>query len=331
MKICVTGAAGFIGSHLCERLLQIKDVEIIGIDGFINPDLNQTKQRNLRLLLPNPRFQFHQVDLRQADLKRLLEDVQVVYHLAAMPGVRTSWGTDFKTYADHNILATQILLEAVRECSLKKFIYVSTSSVYGEKVGKVTEDSIPVPLSPYGVSKLTGEYLCKVYQVSYGIPLVILRYFTVYGPRQRSDMAFYRFIDGILHRQPIPIYGDGKQTRDFTFIEDCVEGTTAVLQAEGVIGETINIGGRERASILEVIALIENHLNEKATLEFMEKSKGDPRNTWADISKAQTLLKYNPERFLKTGLKQQIDDFCRLQSEPMSKANHIMYNNVPPN
>lgn len=312
MKICVTGAAGFIGSHLCERLLQIKDIEVIGIDGFINPALNQTKQRNLRLLLPHPRFQFHQVDLRQADLKRLLEDVQVVYHLAAIPGVRTSWGTDFKSYADHNILATQILLEAVRECSLKKLIYVSTSSVYGEKVGKVTENSIPAPLSPYGVSKLTGEYLCKVYQESYGLPIVILRYFTVYGPRQRSDMAFYRFIDGILHHRPIKIYGDGKQTRDFTFVKDCVEGTATALYADGVIGETINIGGRERASILEVISLIEDLLNEKAIIEFMEKSKGDPRNTWADISKAQTLLKYNPISSLKTGLEHQIDDFCRL-------------------
>ena len=229
MKILVTGAAGFIGSHLCERLLQMKDIDVIGIDGFINPSLNQSKQRNLRLLLTHPRFQFHQVDLRQADLERLLDGVQVVYHLAGMPGVRTSWGTDFQAYVDHNIVATQILLEAVCKFPLKKFIYVSTSSVYGEKVGKVAEDSIPTPLSPYGVSKLTGEYLCKVYQVSYGIPIVILRYFTVFGPRQRSDMAIHRFIKGILHHEPIRIYGDGLQTRDFTFIRDCVEGTALVL------------------------------------------------------------------------------------------------------
>lgn len=311
MNICVTGAAGFIGSQLCERLLQIKDVEVIGIDGLIDHDLIQTKQRNLKFLLPNPRFQFHHVDLRRADLKKLLEDVQVVYHLAALPGVRTSWGNHFQAYVDHNILATQILLEAVRELSLEKFIYVSTSSVYGEKVGQVAEDAIPTPLSPYGISKLTGEYLCKVYQANYGIPIVILRYFTVYGPRQRSDMAFYRFIDGILRRQPIQIYGDGLQTRDFTFVKDCVEGTIAVLQADGVIGETINIGGKERASILEVIALLEDLLNEKATLEFREKSKGDPRNTWADIAKAQDLLNYNPISSLKKGLEHQITDFYR--------------------
>ncbi|MHB8124988.1 MAG: NAD-dependent epimerase/dehydratase family protein [Desulfitobacteriaceae bacterium] len=308
MKILVTGAAGFIGSHLCERLLQMNDNDVIGIDGFINPSLNLTKQRNLSLLLTHPRFQFHQADLRQADLERLLDGVQVVYHLAAMPGVRTSWGTDFQAYVDHNIAATQILLEAVREYPLQKFIYISTSSVYGEKVGKVTEDSIPTPLSPYGVSKLTGEYLCKVYQASYGIPIVILRYFTVYGPRQRSDMAFHRFIKGILHHEPIKIYGDGKQTRDFTFIRDCVEGTALALHAKGLIGETINIGGKERASILEVISIIEDLLSVKATLEFSERLNGDPKDTWADISKAQKMLNYNPMSTLKAGLVQQIND-----------------------
>jgi nucleoside-diphosphate-sugar epimerase len=310
MKIVVTGAAGFIGSHLCERLLEIDDCDVIGIDGFIDPSLKQTKQRNLKLLLAHPRFQFQQVDLRRADLENLLEGAQVVYHLAAMPGVRTSWGTDFQAYVDHNIAATQILLEAVRKCPLKKFIYISTSSVYGEKVGKVAEDSIPAPLSPYGVSKLTGEYLCKVYQASYGVPVVILRYFTLFGPRQRPDMAFQRFIKGILHHDPIQIYGDGKQTRDFTFIRDCVEATAAVLQSEGVIGETINIGGRERASILEVIALLEGLLGERATLEFTEQLHGDPKDTWADISKAKRLLNYSPVSSLKSGLEEQIRDTC---------------------
>ena len=306
MKVLVTGAAGFIGSHLCERLLTLNEVEVIGIDGFINPSLTQTKQKNIQLLLAHPRFRFYQVDLRKANLDRILDGVQVVYHLAAMPGVRTSWGIDFQAYVDHNISATQVLLEASRKFPLKKFIYISTSSVYGEKVGKVAENSTPTPLSPYGVSKLTAEYLCKVYQVSYGIPTVILRYFTLYGPRQRSDMAFHRFINAILHRKPLSIYGDGKQTRDFTFISDCVEGTVAALNAEEVIGETINIGGNERASILEVIAILEDLLNQKAILDFSDRLKGDPKDTWADITKAQTLLNYYPKTTLTTGLKQQI-------------------------
>lgn len=306
MRILVTGAAGFIGSHLCERLLQT-GVEVIGIDGFINPALTAVKQRNLRELLPNPHFQFHQLDIQKADLVKLLADVQVVYHLAGLPGVRTCWGEDFKTYVEHNILATQVLLEAVRECPLHKFIYISTSSIYGERAGKIPENSLPVPLSPYGVSKLTGEYLCKVYHEAYGLPIIILRYFTVYGPRQRADMAFYRFINGIIRHEPLEIYGDGTQTRDFTYISDCVEATAAVWPTDGIVGETINIGGKERASILEVISLMEELLQQKAALRFRGGLKGEPKDTWADITKAQVLLNYNPAYSLKVGLKQQID------------------------
>lgn len=305
-KILVTGAAGFIGSHLCERLLLMNNVQVSGIDGFVNPALNSIKQGNLRNLTASPRFCFYQEDLRRADLSGMLQGVEAVYHLAAIPGVRTSWGKDFLKYVDHNITATQILLEAVRKTTLKKFVYISTSSVYGEKTGKVCEDSVPTPLSPYGVTKLTGENLCRVYQQSYGVPVVILRYFTVYGPRQRPDMAFDRFIRGILRQEPIVIFGDGKQTRDFTFIDDCIEATVAALDAAGIIGETINIGGKERASILEVIALMESLLGVKANMDFREPLKGEARHTWADISKAQKLLNYNPAISLKTGLEQQI-------------------------
>ena len=302
IKILVTGAAGFIGSHLCERLLKIEEIEVVGIDGFINPALNLTKQRNLKLLLTNPRFQFHQVDLRKADLARLLDGVQVVYHLAAMPGVRTSWGTDFKSYVDHNIVATQILLEAVCECPLKKFIYISTSSVYGEKIGKVAEDSIPTPLSPYGVSKLTGEYLCKVYQASYGIPIVILRYFTLFGPRQRSDMAFHRFINGILHREPIKIYGDGKQTRDFTFIDDIIRANLSSIES-GKAGETYNLGGGTQRKIVDILPVIEEISQTKAKIRYVEREKGDVRHTFADIQKAKEDLNYSPQVALEDGLK----------------------------
>jgi UDP-glucuronate 4-epimerase len=308
MNILVTGAAGFVGSHLCERLLQMEGTEVVGLDVFVNPSLAPVKQRNIAALVNHPRFRFIQEDLLQADLPALLQGVDVVYHLAGMPGVRSSWGSDFQLYVTHNILATQRLLEAARMSKLDRFIYVSTSSVYGEKTGQVPEDAPPVPLSPYGVSKLAGEHLCNVYRLCYGVPIVILRYFTVYGPRQRSDMAFHLFIHSLLNHEPITVFGDGRQTRDFTYVADCVEATAAALTANGVIGETINIGGLERASVLDVIAMLERLMGEKATLRFTGNLHGEPRHTWADISKAERLLGYRPVVSLAEGLARQIAD-----------------------
>ncbi|RKL69361.1 UDP-glucose 4-epimerase [Salipaludibacillus neizhouensis] len=308
MRIIVTGAAGFIGSHLCEQLLQDEMNEVIGIDGFIDPSLITFKQKNIEKLLRHPRFQFLNENLLEIDWSTALSNVDAIYHLAALPGVRTSWGSDFELYTINNINVTQRLLEACKSISLKNFIYVSTSSVYGESVGKVLETSTPSPLSPYGITKLTGEYLCKVYAENDGIPLTILRYFTVYGPRQRSDMAFHIFIDCMLNNKPIPIYGDGTQTRDFTFVSDCVEGTAAVLYAENVIGKTINIGGKERMSILEVIEILEEILGEKATLNFLGNPRGEPRHTWADITKAEQLLYYQPKISIKEGIRYELND-----------------------
>lgn len=313
MRILVTGAAGFIGSHLCERLLQSKDHTVIGLDGLINNQ--QIRQRNLALLLENPHFHFHRANLLTADLHPLLKDIDVVYHLAGMPGVRSSWGKDFGDYVANNILATQRLLEACRKQSLKKFIYISTSSVYGEKNGKVAENAPPEPLSPYGVSKLSGEHLCRVYHKNEGIPIVILRYFTVYGPRQRPDMAFHIFIQRILQGQPVPIYGDGKQTRDFTYVDDCVEATVSVLNADHVIGETINIGGKERASVQDVLSIINELMKEEINLKFIGQPKGEPKHTWADIAKADKLLNYHPTVSLRSGLEKEIRDLKLLYKE----------------
>nr|WP_090884535.1 NAD-dependent epimerase/dehydratase family protein [Evansella caseinilytica] len=312
MNILVTGAAGFIGSHLCEKLLQERENICIGIDGFVDPSLLQVKQRNIAQLLHHPRFQFVNDNLLTLDWGKWLEDVDVIYHLAGMPGVRTSWGKDFELYTLHNIMVTQRLLEACKRRSLKKFIYVSTSSVYGEKAGKVSESSPPAPLSPYGVTKLTGEYLCKVYAATDDLPVTILRYFTVYGPRQRGDMAFHRFIHCILTNKPIPVYGDGLQTRDFTYISDCVTGTAAVLHADNVRGETINIGGKERKSILEVIGILEEIIGKKANILFLEKNRGEPRHTWAEISKAEKLLQYRPTVPLEDGLRNEFNDLSSL-------------------
>ncbi|MCA0172269.1 NAD-dependent epimerase/dehydratase family protein [Bacillus sp. RAR_GA_16] len=305
MNILVTGAGGFIGSHLCMELLQQHPHDtVLGVD-------RNMKTRNTTLL-KNDRFTSIELDLLTCDLSDLIHNVDVIYHLAGIPGVRSSWGKDFETYLLHNALLTQNLLDACKSQSIKKFIYISTSSVYGEKSGSVSEQLRPIPLSPYGITKLTGEHLCRVYHQYYGIPVVILRYFTVYGPRQRTDMAFHRFIKQLLLDQPLTVYGDGHQTRDFTYVKDCVKATAAVCRAQDVIGETINIGGKERASVLEIIQLLEQLMNKKAQVTFTKKAKGEPLQTWADITKAQTLLNYQPQISLKEGLRYEIEDLKEL-------------------
>lgn len=311
MKVLITGGAGFIGSHLTERLLREKH-QVNVLDGFVGATPDKLKNRNLKNVKCSPSFRLQKGNLLSADLDALLENTDIVYHLAGMPGVRSSWGNDFKTYSDFNILGTQRLLEACRTHPVKKFIYASTSSVYGETSGKTSENTSPAPLSPYGVSKLTGEYLCHVYHTAFNVPVVILRYFTVYGPRQRPDMAFHRFIRKLLHGEPIPIYGDGKQTRDFTYVTDCAAGTAAALEADHIIGETINIGGKERASVLDVISLLEAATGKEANLDFQGNPRGEPKHTWADITKAQKLLNYEPKTALKDGLRKEVMDLSEL-------------------
>ncbi|WP_163103333.1 NAD-dependent epimerase/dehydratase family protein [Peribacillus alkalitolerans] len=307
MRILVTGAAGFIGSHLCEQLLVDQNNEVIGVDTFIGPTPPSLKQINLANLQVHPRFKLYPIDLLTADLDKLVEKVDIIYHLAAIPGVRASWGKDFDPYVTNNIFVTQRLLEAIKDKPIEKFIYASTSSVYGEKNGKVSEDDILTPLSPYGITKLTGEHLCNVYQKSYIIPIVKVRFFTVYGPRQRPDMAFHRFIKQILNDEPISIFGDGTQTRDFTFISDCINATSSIIKKDNVVGETINIGGKERASVNEVVLMIEELTGKKANIVYLPKLNGEPKHTWADISNAQKLLDYDPKISLKEGLAREIE------------------------
>jgi UDP-glucuronate 4-epimerase len=307
MKILVTGAAGFIGSHLCEKLLTDQQNEVIGVDTFIGPTPNGLKQVNLENLRKHPRFQLMEADLMTANLEKMFHEIDVIYHLAGMPGIRSSWGKDFGPYVTNNIVVTQRLLEAAKNQPLQKFIYASTSSVYGEKDGKVMENAYLTPLSPYGITKLTGEHLCNVYHKSYNIPVVTVRFFTVYGPRQRPDMAFHRFITQILKGEPITIYGDGTQSRDFTYVSDCVEGISTIVYKENLIGQTINIGGKERATVNEVISFIEQLTGKKASIDYSEKISGEPKHTWADISNAKKLLGYDPKITLKEGLAQEID------------------------
>ncbi|CAM3044760.1 NAD-dependent epimerase/dehydratase family protein [Paenibacillus sediminis] len=315
MRILVTGAAGFIGSHLSEKLLSDEDNEVIGMDAFVNTTPKWIRERNLRALLHHPRFEFKEQHLLEVNWDEILPKVDAVYHLAGIPGVRSSWGPDFSSYVTNNIVVTQQMLEGCRKHSVHKFIYASTSSVYGERTGQVSESAVPAPLSPYGVSKLTGEHLCRVYYENDGIPIIILRFFTVYGPRQRPDMAFHRFIHHILHHKPIPIYGDGKQTRDFTYIDDCVKAAANVLYAENVIGETMNIGGKERASIIDIMHILEELFERKIAFEFAGPARGEPKHTWADISKAQKLLHYEPIVNLRSGIAKEMNDLRQLYND----------------
>lgn len=316
MKILVTGAAGFIGSHLCERLLQNPQNEVIGIDVFLPYGTSRCiRERNLQNLLHSSRFTFIEDDLLHVNWNTLLEGVDIIYHLAGVPGVRSSWGQDFTLYVTNNIIVTQRLLEACLTFPIKKFIYTSTSSVYGQKDGKVTETSEPTPLSPYGVTKLSGEHLCRVFYQNDGLPITILRLFTVYGPRQRPDMAFHKFIKRTLTNETIEIYGDGQQTRDFTFISDCVNAIASAATSENIVGETINIGGKERASLLTCLSILEEGLGQKFNVRYTGSTYGEPHHTWADITKAQKLLNYDPQITLKEGLLKEIEDLKDLYKE----------------
>lgn len=303
-NVLVTGCAGFIGSTLAEKLLSL-GYHVTGVDCLNENYTKWIKNKNIESLIQHPNFVWVQANLLSIDLNILLQNQQVVFHQAAIAGVRSSWGTDFKTYVDYNILATQKLLEAVKDSQVEKMIYASSSSIYGLTNGLTKEDQAPAPYSPYGVSKLSGEHLCQLYYKNYGVPVVSLRYFTVYGPKQRPDMAFHKFIRNILARKEITIYGDGKQTRDFTYIEDAVCANLLAMD-KGRAGEPYNIGGNTRTELGEVIQFMAELMGEKPLLVHTEEQPGDPKHTWADIEKARIELGYNPAYPLEEGLKNQI-------------------------
>ncbi|HID87159.1 MAG TPA: NAD-dependent epimerase/dehydratase family protein [Anaerolineae bacterium] len=305
-RCLVTGVAGFIGSHLAERLI-VEGHEVIGVDCFTDYYPRPVKEQNLAELRRSDRFRFVEADLRTADLAPLLEGVETVFHQAAQAGVRASWGADFAVYTQNNVLATQRLLEAARGSGIKKFIYASSSSVYGDTPDlPMREESLPRPISPYGVTKLAGEHLCQLYHANFGVPTVSLRYFTVYGPRQRPDMAFHKFIRAILSGQPIAIYGDGEQTRDFTFISDAVEANILAMAYPGE-GEIFNIGGGSRVSVNRVIELLEEITGREAVVEHQAAQPGDVRHTLADTTAARERLGFVPRVGLEEGLRAQVE------------------------
>jgi nucleoside-diphosphate-sugar epimerase len=302
MKCLVTGAAGFIGSHLCERLLQ-DGHRVEGIDAFIPYYPRAVKEDNLVAARTHPRFSFRTIDLRSAPLDSLVEGVEVVFHLAAMPGLCRSW-TDFDLYESCNVTATQRLLRAVSHSGeLRRFIYASTSSVYGRYASG--DETLPTrPISPYGVTKLAAENLCRAYAEEDGLPLVVLRYFSVYGPRQRPDMGYHRFVRALLSGEPVTVCGDGLQVRGNTYIEDCVEATVAAAGA--MQGETYNVGGGEAVSVWDVVRKLEAIVGRRAVIRREPARPGDQRHTCADTSKLVRHLGWQPRVSLDEGLARQV-------------------------
>jgi nucleoside-diphosphate-sugar epimerase len=311
MTAIVTGAAGFIGSHLVERLLA-DGVAVRGIDCFTPYYERQRKEAHLREALQHPAFELVEADLRDADLPALLQGADVVYHLAAQPGVRPSWSEGFATYVENNVLVTQRILEEARSLpGLRRLVLASSSSVYGaQDTYPTTEDSPCRPSSPYGVTKLATEALSGAYAQNFGVPTVCLRYFTVYGPRQRPDMAMARLIAAACDGTPFPRYGDGEQRREFTHVADVVEATVRAGQAsaDDVAPATVlNVAGGSSATLREAIEAIEAAIGRPVAIEQHDDQPGDVRVTSADITRARRLLGWSPAVPLGDGLRAQVE------------------------
>jgi nucleoside-diphosphate-sugar epimerase len=302
MNCLITGAAGFIGSHLCERLLS-DGHHVVGLDAFIPYYPRPIKEANLTAAWIHPAFAFHELDLRHDPLDGVLDGVDVVFHLAANAGLPKSW-TQFDLYEGCNITATQRLLEAAQRHALERFVYVSTSSVYGRHANG--DESQPTrPISPYGVTKLAAEHLCRAYAEEMALPLVVLRYFSVYGPRQRPDMGYHKFIQALLSGSPITVHGDGQQIRGNTYVSDCVDATVRSIAAPA--GETYNVGGGETASVWDILQKLERLTRRKAIVVPAAPRPGDQRSTCADTTKLTRELGWRPRVSLDEGLARQVE------------------------
>jgi UDP-glucose 4-epimerase len=305
-KIIVTGVAGFIGSHLAETLLK-QGHEVIGIDEFNNYYDPILKRKNIANFQDSPNFTLVEENIQSLDWQKLLLDVELIYHQAAQAGVRASWGQGFRAYTERNINATQVLLEAAKDAQkLQRLVFASTSSIYGDAETLPTNEEIkPLPVSPYGITKLAAERLGFLYHKNFGVPFVALRYFTVYGPRQRPDMAFHKFFKAVLADEAIPVYGDGQQTRDFTFVSDAIAANLAAAIVPEAVGQIFNIGGGSRVVLAEVLDTMAEVVGKPIKRNHIEKAMGDARHTAADVSKARKILNYQPQVSLRDGLTQE--------------------------
>lgn len=305
-RALVTGAAGFIGSHLVDALLR-EGVEVRGVDSFTDYYDPAVKERNLVSASAIASFELVRSDLRTGDLRPLLDGVDDVYHLAAQPGVRLSWSSGFATYESQNVLATQRLLDAIVGRPVRRVVYASSSSVYGNAaVYPCREAALPAPHSPYGVTKLAGEHLCGLYGSNWGVPTVSLRYFTVYGPRQRPDMAIHRLIRAALDGTTFPLFGDGGHVRDFTFVGDVVRATLAAAQSDVAPGTVANVAGGSAVTVAELITKVEAVCDRRIALDSHPPQPGDVDRTGGSNALAEELFGWRPEVPIAEGIRQQV-------------------------
>ncbi len=301
----MTGAAGFIGSHLMERLAA-DSWDVVGADNLTPYYDVRQKRSNVAAIRSGTGLDVREVDLLTADLGDLLDGIDVIFHQAGQPGIRASW-SEFRSYEEHNILATQRLLEASRSRGVQRFVFASSSSVYGNAGSYPTrEETLPQPYSPYGVTKLAAEHLCGVYAHNFGIRTVSLRYFTVFGPRQRPDMAMHRLIRAALVGEVFPLFGTGEQVRDFTFVRDIVEANVLAATSDAPPGTVANIAGGGATTLLEVISTIERLTNTSIDLDHRAAQAGDVQRTGGSIEVARSILGWKPNVSLEDGLAEQV-------------------------
>jgi UDP-glucuronate 4-epimerase len=307
MRALVTGVAGFVGSHLAESLLARGDA-VLGVDCFTPYYARAEKERNLATARRHPKFEFADADLRSVAIETLLDGVEVVFHQAAQAGVRLSWSDGFGDYMGHNVLATQRLLEAVVAARPgARVVYASSSSVYGnQRRYPVHEDDLPRPFSPYGVTKLAAEHLCGLYAENWGVSTVALRYFTVFGPRQRPDMSIHRLCEAAIHGIPFPRYGDGAQVREFTFVDDIVRGNVLGAECDVAPGSYCNLAGGGEIALSELIELVGELAGAPVNIDPHPRQPGDARRNGGSISRARELLGWAPEVTLRDGLVAQL-------------------------
>jgi UDP-glucuronate 4-epimerase len=306
MRYVVTGSAGFVGAHVCEALLE-RGHEVDGLDAFTDYYDPSIKRANAARLARHDGFQGLELDLARADLNDVVAGADAVIHLAAQPGVRPSWSEGFAVYVERNISASQRLLEAARRTRVPRLVLASSSSVYGNATDQpISEDAPTRPYSPYGVTKLAMEHLASAYGANWGLSTVVLRYFTLYGPGQRPDMALHRFIAAVAAGRPVPVYGDGDQVRDFTYVSDAAAATIAAVEADVAPASVFNVAGGSPTTANDLLDLVAEHVGRPLITRHLPTQAGDVRATHGAIDRARALLGWRPEVSLDDGVKLQV-------------------------